>query len=87
MEQYRRVDMDFAGSRYYKVNRIMLTCLGLWPYHKRSKYIPCILLSPFFFSSIILQVCHLLYNINAKMRYLFIISCLLVNVFITLIIM
>ncbi|XP_011873929.1 PREDICTED: uncharacterized protein LOC105565390 [Vollenhovia emeryi] len=25
--------MDFAGERYYKLNRILLLSLGLWPYH------------------------------------------------------
>ncbi|XP_011861084.1 PREDICTED: odorant receptor 22c-like [Vollenhovia emeryi] len=31
---------DFAGSHYYRVNRILLTCLGLWPYYtQRTNYV------------------------------------------------
>lgn len=26
------VDMDFDGSRYYIINRVMLSSIGLWPY-------------------------------------------------------
>jgi len=25
-------DMDFDGNRYYTINRVMLSCIGLWPY-------------------------------------------------------
>ncbi|KAH0945384.1 Or9e79 [Eciton burchellii] len=46
--------MDFDGSRYYRITRIYLTYLGLWPYcSKRAKCIPCVLLSPLLFSALI----------------------------------
>ncbi|XP_070160331.1 uncharacterized protein [Polyergus mexicanus] len=49
--------MNFVGSCYYRIHRIMLTCLGLWPYYTRcSNYVCCIFLSLFFISGIIFQL-------------------------------
>ncbi|KYM85495.1 hypothetical protein ALC53_04739 [Atta colombica] len=31
-----RENMVFAGSRYYKINRILLMCIGLWPYYTQQ---------------------------------------------------
>ncbi|XP_067212028.1 uncharacterized protein [Linepithema humile] len=62
--------MDFAGSRYYRINQIVFTCLGLWQCHKRTKYIQCILLSPFLFSGIIFQLSSLITN-GYSVDYLF----------------
>lgn len=28
----RTAEMDFDGSRYYTINRVMLSSVGLWPY-------------------------------------------------------
>jgi len=61
MKQYLkcRADMDFAGSHYYRINRILLTCLGLWPYYtQRAKYIYCVFLFFLLLSNIFFQVCH-----------------------------
>lgn len=53
-----RADMDFAGNHYYRINRILLTCLGLWPYYtQRMKYVYCIFLFLLLLSNIIFQVC------------------------------
>ncbi|KAF3054378.1 Odorant receptor 277 [Nylanderia fulva] len=49
--------MEFAGSRYYRLNRIMFTCLGLWPYYTRcAHYIHFIFLSPFLLSGLVFQL-------------------------------
>ena len=30
-----RSDMDIFGSRYFRINKILLMCLGLWPFQRR----------------------------------------------------
>lgn len=50
-------EMDFDGSRYYMLNRVMLSSIGLWPYqnawHIQIQRIFCLFC---FISCIILQV-------------------------------
>lgn len=54
--------MDFDGSRYYTLNRVMLSTIGLWPYQKawpiriqRFSCVTCVI------SCIIVQVSLLLF--------------------------
>ncbi|XP_076672258.1 uncharacterized protein LOC143371192 [Andrena cerasifolii] len=53
--------MDFAGSRYYDLNRILLSVVGLWPYEttKLSK-VQCFFTFVVLSSGITVQVRHLL---------------------------
>jgi len=50
-------EMDFDGSRYYMLNRVMLSTIGLWPrqnvWHIRIQRIFCLLC---IVSAIIFQV-------------------------------
>ncbi|XP_071628224.1 uncharacterized protein [Temnothorax longispinosus] len=55
--------MDFAGSRYYRINQILLTCLGLWPYYtQRTKYVYCIFVFLLLLSSIFFQLSSFITN-------------------------
>ncbi|XP_025263475.1 uncharacterized protein LOC109610503 isoform X2 [Camponotus floridanus] len=49
--------MDFTGERYYKLNRILLLCLGLWPYQDSGlKKIQIIFFETLFTSFLLCQL-------------------------------
>ncbi|XP_039311265.1 uncharacterized protein LOC120359044 isoform X2 [Solenopsis invicta] len=76
-------EMDFDGSRYFTLNRIMLSSVGLWPYqnkwHVRIQRMFCLLS---FLSCIIVQLFTFLtleYNLDLLVEVLsFIFPCLIV---------
>ncbi|EZA55371.1 hypothetical protein X777_04767 [Ooceraea biroi] len=55
--------MDFIGERYYKLNRILLVCVGLWPYDTSAvKKIQIIFFEALFISNILCQLTVFLVN-------------------------
>ncbi|XP_070510859.1 uncharacterized protein [Cardiocondyla obscurior] len=70
--------MDFAGGHYYRINRILLTCLGLWPYYTQcTKYVYCIFLFLFLLSSTVFQLSSLVtkeYSIDLLLNVLSIVG-------------
>ncbi|KAF3054376.1 Odorant receptor 338 [Nylanderia fulva] len=73
--------MDFAGERYYKLNRILLTVIGLWPYNdstfNKFQRIFCILLFAF---SICVQIGKIITSVSTLESLLqilsFVVPCL-----------
>lgn len=54
LSEYR---MDFIGRRYYKINKFLLCCLGLWPYQRTNRIqIQSIFIYTVFLSFIFVQV-------------------------------
>ncbi|EZA50242.1 hypothetical protein X777_11080, partial [Ooceraea biroi] len=48
--------MDFIGEQYYKLNRILLVRVGLWPYNTSAvKKIQIIFFEALFISNILCQ--------------------------------
>ncbi|XP_070159836.1 odorant receptor 9a-like [Polyergus mexicanus] len=76
--------MDFIGERYYKLNRILLLCLGLWPYQNSSlKKIQIIFFETLFISFLLCQFNTFLvmkYDINIIIKVLLyiIINCIFI---------
>ncbi|XP_019889419.2 uncharacterized protein LOC105286048 [Ooceraea biroi] len=50
-----KCEMDFAGERYYRFNKILLNCFGLWPSQTRRVKILFVFFSAIFFSFIFVQ--------------------------------
>ncbi|XP_014482173.1 PREDICTED: uncharacterized protein LOC106748296 [Dinoponera quadriceps] len=66
--------MEFSGERYYKINKILLNGLGLWPHRegKRARIKP-ILIDATLFYAIFAQLCPLIsteYDVNLLLKVL-----------------
>lgn len=62
-----RTSMDFAGDRYYSLNRVLLCSIGLWPYQDaKMTRIQRVISTVILVSSIVVQVNHFCARLNGN---------------------